>query len=462
MKLGFHGAARTVTGSKYLLDFGSYRLLLDCGLFQGGFEVHQRNWQELPFPPSSVSDVLFTHAHIDHSGYFPRLVSRGFAGRGLASPPTKALLGVMLPDSGGLQEEEARFLNKRGASRHHPALPLYTEAEARASLELLHRVDFHQAFALHPGIKAVLRRAGHILGAAFVEIAFKSASDKRRRIVFSGDLGRTGVPILVDPEPIPEADVLVVESTYGNRLHEKTDVKTQLREAVKDGLLSGGVVLIPAFAVGRTQEILYHLYEMFESGELPKTPVYVDSPMANSVVDLYCRYRSEHDIEMSAIEDAGECPLVSPFFRACRTREESKRLNSEDGPAIIIAASGMATGGRILHHLLRRLSNPTTHVLFVGYQASGTLGARLLDGEREVKVLGEFVKVHATIRKVPALSAHADADGILDWLKTAPRRPEVVYLTHGENDALEALSERIRRELGWDVRIPDHGDVVEV
>jgi metallo-beta-lactamase family protein len=462
MKIGFHGAARTVTGSKYLLTIGEYELLVDCGLFQGDFESHQRNWRPMAFVPAAVTDVLFTHAHIDHTGYFPRFCRDGFSGRGLASPPTKALLGVLLPDSGRLQEEEASYLNKRNGSRHSPALPLYTEADSEHSLRRLSRIDFGEKTEIHPGVSVTLRRAGHILGAAFVEISFKNAKGERQSLTFSGDLGRRGVPILVDPEPLPETDYLVLESTYGDRLHEKTDVKEQLRSEVAAAVAREGIVLIPAFAVGRTQELLYHLFELFEAGALPKVPVYVDSPMATSVVDLYCRYRSEYDVEMKAIEAENGPPLVSPHFRICRSRDESKRLNQEKGPAVVISASGMATGGRILHHLLHRLSDPRNTVLFVGYQAEGTLGRRLVEGEKVVKVLGEDVEVKADVKLLPALSAHADSDELMEWIRTAPRPPKTVFLTHGEPKAQDALAERIRRELGWQVHIPEPDEVVKV
>ncbi|HEV8268596.1 MAG TPA: MBL fold metallo-hydrolase, partial [Thermoanaerobaculia bacterium] len=284
----------------------------------------------------------------------------------------------------------------------------------------------------------------------------------RTRIVFSGDLGRAGIPILKDPEPIPECEYLVLESTYGNRVHEKTDVKEQLRLAVVEAFARGGVIIIPAFAVGRTQELLYHFHTLYEEGRLPRIPIYVDSPMANSVVDLYCRYQSEHDVEMTAIEEAEGCPLVAPYFRLCRSRDESKRLNDEKGPAVIISASGMATGGRVQHHLLHRLGDPKTTILFVGYQAEGTVGRQLLEGAASVHLLGNAVTVRARIAQIPALSAHADADELMAWLKTAPKAPKTVFLTHGEPDALDALKERIERELHWNVKVPDHDDVAEI
>ncbi|MDL1949380.1 MBL fold metallo-hydrolase [Acidobacteria bacterium ACD] len=462
MKLGFHGAARTVTGSKYLLTYGRYRLLVDCGLFQGSYEMHQRNWSPTPFEPEQVNDVLFTHAHIDHTGFFPRLSARGFHGRGLSSAPTKGLLGVVLPDSGRLQEEEANFLNKKKASRHEVALPLYTESEARDALKRLSRIEFSQPSALHEGLSVTLRRAGHILGAAFVEVRYKDGKGERTSLVFSGDMGRRGIPILMDPEPLPAADWIVMESTYGDRLHEKADVKEQLRLALVEAIRKEGMILIPAFAVGRTQEVLYHLHELREEGALPRVPVYVDSPMASSVVDLYCRYRSEHDLEMQEQVESGDSPLVDPAFQVCKTRDESKQLNRERGPAIVISASGMASGGRILHHLLQRLPDPSTTVLFVGYQAEGTLGRKLVDGETEVKLLGEQVDVKATVKLLPALSAHADADELMEWLRTAPKAPKGVFLTHGEPPAQEALAARIRAELGYTVHVPEPDEVVDL
>ena len=462
MQIGFHGAARTVTGSKYLLTLDRYRLLVDCGLFQGGFEMHQRNWRPTPFRPDSVDDVLFTHAHVDHTGYFPRFAADGFTGRALATPPTKALLGVLLPDSGGLQEEEARFANKKGYSRHQPARPLYTEDDANRSLELLRKIEFGTETPLAKGLKVTLHRAGHILGAAFAELRFRDRGGDWKTAVFSGDMGRRGVPILLDPEPLPACDVLVCESTYGDRLHEKTDPKEQLRRELEEAFSRGGFTVIPAFAVGRTQEVLYHLFELFEEGRLPKAPVFVDSPMASSVVELYCRYRSEHDVEMQQLEDTVGSPLQTPYFTIVRKRDESKKLNDHPGPGIVISASGMATGGRVLHHLYHRLRDPRNTVLIVGYQAEGSLGRQLLDGETEVSVLGEAVPVKAAIRQVPALSAHADADELMAWMKTAPAAPKAVYLTHGEPAAQDAFAARIRSELGWTVHVPEPDDVVEV
>ena len=462
MQIGFHGAARTVTGSKYLLTLDRYRLLVDCGLFQGGFEMHQRNWKPTPFSPSSVDDVLFTHAHIDHTGYFPRLAADGFRGRALASPPTKALLGLLLPDSGGLQEEEARFANTKGYSRHQPARPLYTEEDANRSLELLRRIEFGQETPLHKGMKATLHRAGHILGAGFVELRYRDGGAGWKTLVFSGDMGRRGVPILVDPAPLPACDVLVCESTYGDRLHEKTDPKEQLRRELEEAFRRGGMTVVPAFAVGRTQEILYHLFELFEEGRLPRVPVFVDSPMASSVVELYCRYGSEHDLEMQELQNHVGSPLQTPYFTIVRKRDESKKLNDLAGPGIVISASGMATGGRVLHHLYHRLRDARSTVLIVGYQAEGSLGRRLLEGETEVTVLGEPVPVKATIRQVPALSAHADADELIAWLKTAPAPPKTVYLTHGEPAAQDAFAARIRSELGWNVHVPGPDEIAEV
>ena len=458
MQIGFHGAARTVTGSKYLLTLDRFRLLVDCGLFQGGREMEERNFRPMPFRPDELDAVLFTHAHVDHTGYFPRLVADGFRGPAYATPPTKALLGVLLPDSGFLQQEEARWAAKKGL----PSRALYDEEDAERAVRFLERIEFGDPKPLQKHLKITMHRAGHILGAAFAEIRFREASGEWKTIVFSGDLGRRGVPILLDPDPVPACDVLVCETTYGDRVHEETDPKEQLRRELDEAFARGGFTVIPAFAVGRTQEVLYHLFELFEEGKLPKVPVYVDSPMANSVVELYCRYRSEHDIEMQELEDRASSPLQTPYFTIVKKRDDSKKLNEMPGPAVVVSASGMATGGRVVHHLFHRLRDPRSTVLFVGYQAEGTLGRRLLEGETEVSVLGEPVTVKATIRKIPALSAHADSNELMAWLKTAPAPPKTLFLTHGEPEAQDAFAERVRAELGWNVRIPSHGDVVEV
>lgn len=459
MRLGFFGAARTVTGSKTLVSAAGHRLLVDCGLFQGAFETHQRNWEPLPFDPRGLDAVVFTHAHIDHSGFFPRLVREGFDGEALASAPTRALLGVLLPDAGRLQEEEARYGNAHGVSRHSPALPLFTEAEARAAVERVSAAPFGAPRELRSGLTLTLRRAGHILGAAFLELQERTG-DAERTVVFSGDLGRRAVPILVDPEPLPECGLLVLESTYGDRLHDGEQPRERLAREVKEAVSRGGILLVPAFAVGRTQELLYHLHGLLEERAIPEVPVVIDSPMAASVVDLYLRFRSEHDAEMLHLEENGERPLESRFFRVTKTREESKKLNEARGPMIVISASGMANGGRVQHHLLHRLSDPSTTVLFVGYQAEGTTGRKLLEGAAEIPLLGETVGVKAAIRQITSFSAHADADELLAWVKSAPRPPRRIALNHGEPPALEALAARLRAETGAEVVIPSLGDEV--
>lgn len=453
--LKFLGAAGTVTGSRYLLETGGRRVLIDCGLFQGKSEIRQKNWGPLGADPKTIDAVILTHAHIDHTGYLPRLVKEGFHGPVFASPPTKALLDLLLPDAGRLQEEEAHFVNRRGYSRHKPALALFTEEDARRVLPLVRRTSFGAPVEIAPGHAFAFHRVGHILGAGFISMESKTAAGARTRIVFSGDVGRKNIPILKDPEPIAAADYVVLESTYGDRLHGEESPKEALARVCRPIVEKAGILLIPAFAVGRTQEVLYHLRALQRDGRLPsRLPIYIDSPMAISAVDLYCEFTPEHDIEMAQLEDQRLCPIEGPSVRFCRSTEDSKRLNDLRGPAVILSASGMLNGGRILHHLIRRLPDPATMLLFVGYQAEGTLGRRILDGEKEVRVLGETVRVAAEIQEIPALSAHADAGELLEWIGAIPEKPREIFLVHGENPAREALAASLRAKLGFNVSLP--------
>ncbi len=453
--LTFLGAAGTVTGSRFLLEAGGRRVLIDCGLFQGKSELRQKNWGPLGVEPHTIDAVILTHAHIDHTGYLPRLLKDGFNGPVFTSPPTKALLDLLLPDAGRLQEEEAHFVNRRGYSRHKPALPLFTEEDARRALPLVRRSPFGSAIEIAPGLSFTFHRVGHILGAAFILIETKTETGKNLRIVFSGDVGRSNIPILKDPEPISAADYVLLESTYGDRLHGEESPKEALWRVCRRVLEKAGVLLIPAFAVGRTQEILYHLRALQREDRLPKNlPIYIDSPMAISAVSLYCEYTPEHDIEMAQLEDQHLCPIEGPSVRFCRSTEDSKCLNDLRGPAVILSASGMLNGGRILHHLIHRLPDPDTVLLFVGYQAEGTLGRRILEGAKEVQVLGQVVRVAAHIEEIPALSAHADSRELLKWVAAIPEKPREVFLVHGENPAREALAASLRAQLGFDVSLP--------
>lgn len=462
MEIKILGAGRCVTGSKYLLTWKRFSALVDCGLFQGLRERRRMNWAPLDFPASSIDAVVLTHAHIDHSGYLPRLVRQGFQGPVYCTRPTHALLRVLLPDAAHIQEEEARYANRKGYSRHKPALPLFRIADARAALRLIQPIPFGTWQTLGPGIKARLHRQGHILGAASVELETKVSGGERKTIFFSGDVGRYGVPILREPEPYPGSDVLLMETTYGNRHHAQVDPAGELAEQLRAAISRGGILLIPAFAVDRTQEILYLLHELTIDREIPAIPIYLDSPMAIEATALYTRAISEHDVEMRQYFAEQVNPIFPPNLQVTPSSRESRALNDLSGPAIIISASGMATGGRILHHLKHRLGDPRNTVLFVGYQAAGTRGRRLVEGEPEIKLLGRQVPVRAHIARLEGLSAHADAGELMLWLKRRQRDPEKVCLIHGEPEAQNAFADTLRTELGWDPIIPEIGDTITV
>jgi metallo-beta-lactamase family protein len=462
MKLTVLGAGRCVTGSKYLLEWKNYSAMVDCGLFQGPAENRRKNWQRLPYPPKKIGAVVLTHAHIDHSGWLPRLVRQGFKGPVYCTPPTRDLLRVLLPDAAHIQEEEARYANKKGYSKHSPALPLFRAADARAALKLLEPVDFDEWLALHGGIRFRFHRQGHILGAAAVELETKVSGGDRKTVYFSGDVGRHGVPILREPVPYPGSDVLLLESTYGDRFHGEADPPAALAEAVQAGLRRGGIILIPAFAIDRTQELLYMLHELMVDGDLPEIPIFLDSPMAIEATALYSRSLEEHDAEMRHYFADQVNPIFPSNLKATPTSSESRKLNSLKGPAIIISASGMATGGRILHHLKLRLPHEQNTVVFVGYQAEGTKGRRLVEGEPEVKIHGEWIQVKAHIAQVTGLSAHADAGELTVWLSRREKEPEAVYLIHGEYQAQQALAARLNEDFGWQPKIPELGETITI
>ena len=449
------GAGGTVTGSKHLLENGDRRVLLDCGLFQGLKELRQRNWAAPPVDPRTLGAVILSHAHIDHSGYLPRLCRDGFTGPVYCTPGTSDLLQVMLPDAAHLQEEEAAFANRHRTSKHDPALPLYTIADAERALAQVKRVDFGQPFTATRGVEARFTPSGHILGAGLVTCEIGG-----RRLVFSGDLGRYDVPIMVDPEPVAEADVLLVESTYGNRVHPPDDPADRLTAAVRRAVEQKGWLLIPAFAVGRSQEILYDLRELEKRGVIPSLPVFLDSPMGIQATAIYAAHTEEHDPALARLVAGGTAPFAPKRFALSRSVEDSKRLNDTAGPGIIVAGSGMATGGRILHHLKRLLPDPKTTVLFVGYQAAGTRGRLLKDGAAEIRMLGMMVPVNATIMVSDAYSAHADREEILRWLGGFRRPPGMTYVVHGEVGAAEALRDAIVNRLGWNAAVAQDGQRV--
>ena len=442
--LTFLGAAGTVTGAKFLVASDGARLLLECGMFQGLRELRARNWEAPPVQPGTLAAVLLSHAHIDHSGYLPRLVRDGFEGPIFCSPGTADLLKIMLPDAARLQEEEADFRNRNGATRHRPALPLFTVADAERAFRLVKPVAFDQPFSPARNVDARFRMSGHILGASTVEVVASG-----RRLVYSGDLGRYDVPIMRDPVAVASADTLLVESTYGDRLHPAGDATPVIMQAVQRAADVRGWLLVPAFAIGRTQDLLYVLRELEEAGRIPRLPVYLDSPMGIESTAIYERHPEEHDPATIQITAVGKRPFVPARFHLCPTADESKKLNGIDGPGVIIAGSGMATGGRILHHLRHRLADERTTVLFVGYQAAGTRGRLLRDGASRLRIFGEEVSVRATIMATDALSAHADQGEIIRWLRGFTRPPAMTYCVHGEPAAAAALRAVIEQHLGW-------------
>ncbi|HEX6437690.1 MAG TPA: MBL fold metallo-hydrolase [Candidatus Binatia bacterium] len=454
----FLGAAGTVTGSKFLVSYNGTEILLDCGLFQGLKELRLRNWSPLPVKVQALRAVILTHAHIDHSGYLPKLIKLGFRGDVYATSATCDLLKILLPDSAYLQEEEARYANRRGYSKHRPALPLYTVEDAERALALLRPVSYADEIELAKGLSCHFSRVGHILGAAAIRIGFDTANGKRF-LVDSGDLGRYGRPILKDPDPIEHADWLLVESTYGNRTHP-TNSEDELAKVIKKVAVGMGCLIIPSFAVGRTQEIIYSIRALEDQGKIPPIPVHIDSPMAIDATDVYCAHSEEHDLDMKLLSDAKLCPLSSKKFYIHRTAEESKAINDLAGPLIIISASGMVTGGRVLHHLKRRLPDDKTTVLLVGFQAEGTRGRTLQSGKNEVKMLGEIIPVRAEVKTIDGFSAHADQDEILRWLRSFKKPPRRTFVTHGEPPASQALHTVLRDELKWNTEIPSIGQTV--
>lgn len=459
--LQFLGAAETVTGSRFLLQTPRARVLVDCGLFQGPKELRLRNWAPFPIEPSSLDAVVLTHAHVDHAGFLPRLCAQGFRGRVFATRGTEALCGVVLPDSGRLHEEDAFVANREGWSKHAPALPLYSEADALASLKQFVPVEFGAQFEVAPGLRATFSHAGHILGAASVAVVDEGSG---RSIGFSGDLGRPAHPFLREPEPLSRVDSLVCESTYGDRKHPPVaDVLAALGAAITRTAERGGTTVIPAFAVDRTEVMLFHLRELMQSGAAPRLPVYVDSPMALAALAIYRRGIAEHWPEIRA-DLRGDGALFDPGdLREVRSLAQSKELSAGGaGPCIIVSASGMATGGRVLRHLARQLPDPRSSVVLVGYQVPGTRGHRLLRGERALKLFGRYVPVRAELVNLAGFSVHADADETLAWLASAAGSPEVCFAVHGEAVAARALAERIDRELGWSAVVPRDGERVAV
>lgn len=456
--LQFLGAAGTVTGSKHLLKVGGKQVLLDCGLFQGLKELRLRNRSEPSFRPSDIDAVVLSHAHIDHSGYLPLLVRKGFRGPIYCTPGTRSLLKIMLPDAAHIQEEEAAYANRKGFSKHRPAEPLYVLRDAQDSLKLLESHMYGDSFQVTSDITALFRRAGHILGSASVEL--KIGSSNPVTLVFSGDLGRGGRPMIRDPELVRHADVLLVESTYGDRTHPNVNSSNQLEQVVNDAANRGGALLVPAFAVGRTQELIWRLRELEEAGRIPRLPIYIDSPMATDATEIFCQHPEDHDIDMKLLMDEHRCPLCCKPYTFTRTPEESKGLNHIKGPLIIVAASGMATAGRIVHHLKQRVSDPRTTVLLVGFQAAGTRGRSLQHGAKSLRLHGQDVPVRAHVATIDGLSGHADQGEILRWLRGFHEAPMNTYIVHGEPAAAQSFAERVKTQLGWNIHVARDNQVV--
>jgi metallo-beta-lactamase family protein len=451
IKLGFYGAAETVTGSRFLLENDGHQVLVDCGLFQGYKQIRERNWAKLPFSARKLDAVILTHAHIDHSGALPLLTRAGFSGRIHATAGTQALCEILLPDSARIHEADAAFANRKGFSKHHPALPLYTEADAQAALSRFSAHRFGQPFEPARGFSASFMRAGHILGAASVVLQVDGQS-----VMFSGDLGRSCDPLIREPAPRQPTDYLVIEGTYGNRFHGDVDPGEALAQVVARTAARGGTLVIPAFSVGRTQTLLLLLDELRRAGRIPTLPIFLDSPMAISATELYRRHPKTHRLSP---ERVAQMCSVAQYVREV---DDSKALALHKDPMILISASGMATGGRVVHHLRRLVGDPRNTILFTGFQAGGTRGAKLVAGADRVRIHGVWWEVQAEVANLDMLSAHADQDELLTWLRGCDRAPRRTFIVHAELEAAEALRVRIEDELGWTVEIPEYRDIVEL
>lgn len=465
----FLGAAGTVTGSKHLVNTGDHQALVDCGLFQGKKEWRERNWNDTPIPAREIDAVILTHAHLDHCGWIPRLVQEGFGGRIYATPATIDLCGVVLPDSGHLQEEEAEFHNKHRSSKHDPALPLYTLADAEKAMAQFTPVAFYQEVVLSPTLKFRFVHAAHILGSAMAEVTVSDGGGPRA-LLFSGDIGRVreaeivapGKVVRHGPEEGEQADLLVMESTYGNRDHPKTDPRPELAALIRKTVARGGSMVVPAFAVERTQKFLFLMKEMMEAGEIPAVPVHTDSPMAIKAVNIFLKHQDEFTERTRQLVAKYGTPLEWPGFFFDTNVVDSKKINDSRYPMIIVSSSGMVTGGRVLHHLRRRLPDPRNTVLFIGFQAPGTRGAIIKSGARAVRIFSEEVPIRAEIAMFEQFSDHADTSELLTWLRTFQRAPKRVFLVHGEPDAAQKLQGALQRELHWDVQIAGYMQKTDV
>jgi metallo-beta-lactamase family protein len=455
-RLSFHGGANTVTGSRYLLEAGGRRLLIDCGMFQGLKELRLKNWEPPSFDPQSVDAMVLTHAHMDHAGYIPRLAREGFRGRIYCERATQALAEVVLLDGAKLQEEDAEYANRKGYSKHHPALPLYTGADVLAAMRLFRTVDYGDWIDVGGGVRARLHNAGHILGSSFVEVE-APGPEGIARIVFSGDVGRYGAELHTDPDPLCACDALVIESTYGDRVHTETPLIDQIRGPFLETIQRKGTILIPSFAMARTQLVTLMLGELMDSGQVPRVPVHVDSPMAIEITRIYDAHLGTGELDRG-LGDERHSRLLPHGVLFHRTVDESKTLNHLPGPRVIISSSGMLTGGRVLHHLERLLPDERNLVMLVGFQAPGTRGRSLQDGTQMLRMHGRDVPVRARVLPVEGMSAHADSNELMRWLRSGPSLPNAAFVTHGEPEASAALAKRIGEEAGVPSYTPHIGD----
>jgi metallo-beta-lactamase family protein len=461
-KITFLGAAGTVTGSKYLIEATGKRLLVDCGLFQGSKELQQRNWNQFTVDPATIDWVLLTHAHIDHTGYLPRLVAAGYRGPVYADAATRELCNLLLPDSAHLQEEDAQFAARKAYSSHKQPLPLYTVALAQQALARFQEIPREGDFTISPEFSVRTHDAGHILGSTWLELTI-TENGKKTLVVFSGDIGRYDQVILKDPEPPTRADFLLCESTYGDREHATGSVPDELTDVINRVAKRGGVVVIPAFAVGRTQTLLYYLRQLDDAQRIPKLPVYVDSPMAISVTDIYARHHEDHDLDFTNFEQQGDRdPLNLREAHMTRSVEDSKKINDVTSPCIIISASGMATGGRVLHHIAQRAPDPRNMILLAGFQAEGTRGRALEQGAKTLRMYGEDVPVAAEVVNLRQFSAHAGKSELMRWLTGLPAPPRQTYLVHGEPAASAALKFTIESNFRWRVSLPAYLQTVDL
>mgnify|MGYP003392464378 CR=1 FL=1 len=459
IKLSFFGAARCVTGSQYLLEANNVRLLVDCGLYQER-ELIGRNWEPFPVPPASLDAVLLTHAHLDHCGLIPKLVREGFRGRIYCTAATNEITQITLMDTARIQMEDAEFKRKRhereGRKAPHPEIPLYTIDDAEDSFPYLSSVDYGETVRLGDGIEATFHDAGHVLGSAMIKLKVRQ-DNKERTIIFSGDIGRYGKPILREPTLFDQADYVLVESTYGERALDPLEKSSgQLAEHINAAVKKGGNIVIPSFALERTQEVMYYLNKLMTEKRIPHLMVFIDSPMAINITEVFKHHSELFDEEMTALLRQGKSPFDCPCYKLTRTVDESKTINNIKGTVIIIAGAGMCTGGRIKHHLVNNISRPESTILFVGYQAAGTLGRQIVDGAEEVRILGQYYTVRASIVYANSFSAHADRDELLHWLAAFKRPPQHLFVTHGEAVASESLAALVREKLGWTVSVPEY------